>query len=166
MPARPLLEQPGCSIESNAMNPVETAVERFQNGHSCSQAVFTALAEPMGLDYATALRVATAFGGGMGRMGATCGAVTGALMALGLKYGGVEPEAKDLTYRLVRQFADEFRERHETLQCRDLIGCDLSTEEGREQSRANDTHNTICVGLVRQAVVIAEKLLKEISPAA
>jgi C_GCAxxG_C_C family probable redox protein len=143
---------------------VETAVQRFQNGHSCSQAVFTALAEPMGLDYETALKVATGFGGGMGRMGATCGAVTGALMAFGLRCGGVESEAKDRTNRLVNRFAERFRERHQSLECRDLIGCDLSTEEGRAQSRAKDTHNTVCVGLVRDAMEIAEELLKGISP--
>ncbi|NLS93961.1 MAG: C_GCAxxG_C_C family protein [Planctomycetaceae bacterium] len=143
------------------MTAAETAVERFQNGHSCSQAVFTALAESMGLDYQTALKVASAFGGGMGRMGATCGAVTGAFMAFGLKTGGVEAEAKDETYRLVNRFAEVFRERHRSLDCRELIGCDLSTEEGREQAQARDTHGTICASLVRDAVEIAEQLLSE-----
>ena len=141
------------------MSVVETAVERFQNGHSCSQAVFTALAEPMGLDYLTALKVASAFGGGMGRMGATCGAVTGAFMAFGLKCGGVDDEAKDETNLLVHQFVEAFRTRHQTLQCRDLIDCDLSTEEGREQARLKDTHNNVCLALVRDATEIAEALL-------
>jgi hypothetical protein len=54
-----------------------------------------------------------------------------------------------------------FRERHRSLDCRELIGCDLSTEEGREQARARDTHGTICVRLVRDAVEIAEQLLRE-----
>lgn len=141
------------------MSVVETAVERFQNGHSCSQAVFTALAEPMGLDYLAAIKVASAFGGGMGRMGATCGAVTGAFMAFGLKCGGVEAEAKEETNLLVQQFVAAFRARHHTLQCRELIDCDLSTEEGREQARLKDTHNNVCVALVRDAAQIAEELL-------
>ena len=141
------------------MSVADRAVERFGNGHSCSQAVFTALAEPMGMDYETALKIASGFGGGMGRMGATCGAVTGSFMALGLKFGGVEPEAKEETCRFVNQFVEMFRQRHGSLECRDLIGCDLSTEEGRQQAHAKDTHNAVCTDLVRDAVVIAEELL-------
>jgi len=143
------------------MSVADRAVERFGNGHSCSQAVFTALAEPMGLDYETALKVASGFGGGMGRMGATCGVVTGAFMALGLKSGGVGSEAKDETYRLVNRFVELFRERHSSLECRDLIGCDLSTEEGRQEAREKDTHSTVCTGLVRDAVEIVEGLLTD-----
>lgn len=95
-------------------------------------------------------------------MGATCGAVTGAFMAFGLKAGGVEPEAKEATYRLVSRFAEMFQERQQSLDCRDLIGCNLSTEEGRQQAKARNTHGTICVELVRDAVEIAEKLLTEV----
>ncbi len=143
------------------MSSADRAVERFAKGHSCSQAVFTALAEPMGMDYETALKVSSGFGGGMGRMGSTCGAVTGAFMALGLKCGGVDSEAKEETYRLVNRFVELFRERHGSLECRDLIGCDLSTEEGRQQAKAKDTHGTICTGLVRDAVEIVEELLND-----
>jgi len=143
------------------MSVVEVAVERFDNGHSCSQAVFTALAEPMGLGYETAVKIASGFGGGMGRMGATCGAVTGAFMALGLRCGGAESEAKEETCRLVNRFVGKFRERHGSLECRDLIGCDLSTEEGRQQAHDKDTHNTVCTGLVRDAVEIVEELIGE-----
>ena len=64
----------------------EEAVERFKKGFNCSQAVFGTFSEQVGLDCETACKVATGFGGGM-RMGGTCGAVTGAFMALGLKYG-------------------------------------------------------------------------------
>ena len=145
------------------MSVADRAVERFGTGHSCSQAVFTSLAERMGLDYETALKVASGFGGGMGRMGATCGAVTGAFMALGLKFGGVESEAKNETYRFVNQFVEMFRQHHGSLECRDLIGCDLSTEEGRQQAHAKDTHNAVCAGLVRDAVLIAEELLESSS---
>ncbi len=142
------------------MSAAETAVRRFQNGHSCSQAVFSTLAEPLGMDYETALKVAAGFGGGMGRMGATCGAATGAFMAFGLKSGGLEPAAKEETNRLVNRFVEIFRQRHESLDCRDLIGCDLSTAEGRQQAKAKDTHGTICTDPVRDAAEIAEELLK------
>lgn len=142
------------------MSAAETAVQRFQQRHSCSQAVLATLAEPLDMDYETALKVASGFGGGMGRVGATCGAVTGALMAFGLKSGGLEPEAKKETYGLVNRFVEIFRERHESLNCRDLIGCDLSTQEGRQQAKAKDTHGTICTDLVRDAAEIAEELLE------
>jgi C_GCAxxG_C_C family probable redox protein len=143
------------------MSAANRAVEQFATGHSCSQAVFTALAEPMGMDHETALKVSSGFGGGMGRMGSTCGAVTGAFMALGLKCGGVDSEAKDKTYRLVNRFVELFRKRHGSLECRDLIGCDLSTEEGRQQAKAKDTHGAVCTGLVRDAVEIVEELLND-----
>lgn len=142
------------------MSTVETAVERFENGHSCSQAVFTALAEPMGMDYQTALKIASAFGGGMGRMGATCGAVTGAFMACGLKAGGIESDAKEETCQLVNRFVEIFRDRYQSLDCRDLIGCDLSTPEGRQQAKTKDTHANVCAELVRDATQIAEELLR------
>lgn len=141
------------------MSVSEVAEQRFDNGYSCSQAVFSALAETMGLDHDTAVRIASGFGGGMGRMGGTCGAVTGAFMAFGLKAGGLQPEAKEEASRLVNQFAERFRARHESLDCRDLIGCDLSTAEGRQQAKAKNTHATICAGLVRDAAETAEELL-------
>lgn len=141
------------------MNAVEVAVSRFREGHSCSQAVFTAFAEPLGLDYDTAVRLSAGFGGGMGRMGDVCGAVTGALMVLGLRFGGVEAEAKEKTYELVREFADRFKIRRESLDCRDLLGCDLSTPEGRKTAAEQSLHATICSQVVREAAEILEDIL-------
>lgn len=69
------------------MNQSERAVACFKEGFSCSQAVFSTFAPQLGLECELALKVAGLFGGGMGRLGEVCGAVTGALMALGLKYG-------------------------------------------------------------------------------
>ena len=68
------------------MNQIDLALSRFAEGFNCSQAVFSSYAE--GIDEATALKIASGFGGGMGRMAETCGAVTGAMMVLGLKFGG------------------------------------------------------------------------------
>ncbi len=143
------------------MNRVETAVSRFAAGFNCSQAVFSAYSERFGLDEKTALKIAAGFGGGMGRMAETCGAVTGALMVLGLKYGGTSPDrqAKELAYERVRTFADRFKACHGSLACRDLLGCDLSTAEGQEAARQNNLFATMCPKFVRDAAEILEEML-------
>ena len=126
---------------SSPENRIETAVSRFAEGFNCSQAVFSAYAE--GLETETALKIASGFGGGMGRMAETCGAVTGAMMVLGLRFGAASPdrEAKELIYARIREFADRFKARNGSLDCRDLLGCDISTPEGlrdRQESVYDD----------------------------
>ena len=81
----------------------EEAVACFKSDFSCSQAVFSVYAEQLGLDKQVALKISCAFGGGMARMAETCGAVTGALMVIGLKHGKARPDdndARDRTYAL------------------------------------------------------------------
>jgi C_GCAxxG_C_C family probable redox protein len=144
------------------MSLTESAVARFRDGCSCSQAVFSTYAETMGMDRETALKVSAGFGGGMGRMAETCGAVTGAMMAIGLKHATADvadTQTREKTYALVRQFADEFQARHGALDCRDLLGCDISTAEGRQQAHQRDTRGTVCPQLVRDAAEVLEKLL-------
>ena len=141
------------------MSGVQDAVARFDDGYSCAQAVFSAYAEKLGMDRQTALKVSAGFGGGMGRMGETCGAITGAFMALGLKYGGPDSESKDKTYELVRELADRFRARHGSLECRELLGCDVSTPEGRQRAKEQGLHSTVCTQIVRDAAEILEGLL-------
>ena len=136
----------------------------FEEGFSCSQAVFSAYAEQLGLDRETALKISGGFGGGMGRLALTCGAVTGAFMAIGLKYGAVEAgdqEAKDNTYALVREFADRFRSCHGSITCQELLGCDISKPEGLEMAREQGLFKTTCPRLVRDAAEILEEILAE-----
>jgi C_GCAxxG_C_C family probable redox protein len=143
------------------VNHIETAVSRFAEGFNCSQAVFSAYAEDLGLDEKAALKIAAGFGGGMGRMGETCGAVTGALLVLGLKYGGTTPdrETKERVYERVREFAARFKARHGSLACRDLLGCDVGTAEGQEIARRQNMLTTACPQFVRSAAEILEELL-------
>jgi len=141
------------------MSSMEDAVARFDDGNSCAQAVFTTYAEKLGMDRQTALKVSAGFGGGMGRMAGTCGALTGAFMALGLKYGGPDSKSKDKTYELVRKLADRFRARHGSLECRELLGCNLSTPEGRKHAIEQRLHSTVCTQIVRDAAEILEELL-------
>jgi len=138
------------------------AVACFKNGFSCSQAVFSTYAELLGMDRDVALKVSGAFGGGMARMGETCGAVTGALMVIGLKHASANPddeESKLKTYDLSREFVARFKSRHTTSVCRDLLGCDVGTEEGRRIFDERNYKDTRCSKFVEDAVTILEDIL-------
>ena len=89
----------------------QTAETLHLQGFNCSQAVFSTLAEPLGFDRSLALKIASPFGGGIGRTGETCGAVSGALMALGLQsgYSEPDPQAKERVYALAREYMHRFR---------------------------------------------------------
>jgi len=144
------------------MGVVENAVAAFDEGFNCSQSVFAAWASELGLDRETALRVATAFGGGMAHRGDTCGAVTGAFMAIGLKNGRLradDEETRDRAYSVVGQFVQEFESRHGSIVCRELLGFDISTPEGMEQVSQNDLAATRCPNFVRDAAEILHQIL-------
>jgi C_GCAxxG_C_C family probable redox protein len=144
------------------MTRIENAAALFEEGLNCSQAVFSSFAKELGLDPAVAAKLATGLGGGMGRMGHTCGAVTGAFLAIGLKHGstsGKEREAKEKTYRLVREFSARFTARNGSVVCRELLGCDISTPEGFEDARRKGLLTTVCTKMVRDAVEILEEIL-------
>jgi C_GCAxxG_C_C family probable redox protein len=120
------------------MDPIEAAKQNHAKGFSCSQAVLLAFAEELGVDKDTAARIAAGFGGGMGRSGRTCGAVSGAVMAIGLVEGATEPSdkaAKEKTYAVARRMLEEFRSQRGALDCNDLIGVDISTPEGYDLAR-------------------------------
>ena len=148
--------------EGSTMSRIESAVSLFNKGYSCSQAVLSTYGPQYGLDEAAALRLATAFGAGMGRMADTCGAVTGAFMVLGLKHGTTLPddrEGKERTYQRVRQFASRFKARCGSAVCRDLLGCDISTPEGLDLARQRGLFATACPRFVQTAAEILEELL-------
>ena len=107
--------------------PAEIAGIVFSQNFNCSQSVFSAFAPQFGLDRETALKLASPFGGGVARRGEVCGAVTGALLALGLARGAQAPAGKEEIYRLSQEFMRLFEQKHNTVLCRDLIDCDLST---------------------------------------
>ena len=142
------------------MSKVKSAVSCFKEGFSCSQALLSTYGTDFGLDRETALKVAGAFGGGMGRMGEVCGAVTGAFMVIGLKHGMVKAEdneAKGKTYELVREFVSKFKSRNGSIICRELLGYDLSIPEEMEQVKEKGLVNTLCPKFVRDAAEIIEE---------
>ena len=143
------------------MTRAETALSQFQEGFNCSQAILSAYAGQFGLDEETALKLAAGFGGGMGRMAETCGAVTGAFMVLGLRFGEACPDrdAKERIYGRVREFADRFKARNGSLVCRDLLGRDISVPENLQLARETYLFSTNCPKFVRDACEILEELL-------
>jgi C_GCAxxG_C_C family probable redox protein len=144
------------------MNRVDRAVELSRSDCSCSQAVFGAFAPEFGVDEDTAVRVASGFGGGM-RMGDTCGALTGAFMALGLALGGDASrtaEGRQAVSDAVIACTRRFRDSHGALACRDLLGCDIHTPEGKQLALDRNLFETKCRDLVRDAATIVESLVK------
>jgi len=142
-------------------DPSQVAAERFDQGLNCSQSVFSSFAAQAGLPEETALKLASPFGGGIAHHGQTCGAVTGALMAIGLLRGNATPEGKYETYRLAEEFIQRFKESHQTTQCRELIGYDIHTPEGLQDAREQDVFHTICPALVKDAVLLVDTILEE-----
>jgi C_GCAxxG_C_C family probable redox protein len=143
------------------MSNVEKAVEAFKEGLSCSQAVLGAYCERFGLDKKQAYKISSGFGGGM-HLDQTCGAVTGAFMVIGLKYGRIradDVEAKMKTIKMVNEFAKKFKERHGSISCTDLIGCNVSTPEGFEEAKKKDLFKQLCPKYVKSAAEILEEIL-------
>ena len=140
---------------------VNQAVACFKSDFNCSQAVFSTYAEHLGMDKQTALKVSCAFGAGMAFMAETCGAVTGALMVIGLKRGKARPgdnDAKQKTYALSREFVERFKVRHGTIVCRELLGCDIGTEEGKRFYDENQYEEKLCAKFVADAAAILEEM--------
>ena len=144
------------------MNKKELATTCFKSGFNCSQSVLSTFSPALGLEQMQAYRVAAGFGGGMGRRGATCGAVTGAFMVIGLMYGAVDGNdkaAREKAYGKVNEFADKFIARNSALLCNDLLGVDISTPTGREFARKEGRFESLCPKFIGDATEILEEIL-------
>lgn len=145
------------------MSRIEEALSSFREDFNCAQSIFGTYAPYYGLDRNIALKIATGFGGGMGRSQRTCGAVTGSYMVIGLKNGlgiTMDTEAKDKTYQLVNTFSNQFQEKNGSMICKEIIGCDLNTEEGMEYFDQNELLEKKCFLCVQSAAEILEEILK------
>ncbi len=139
---------------------VELAVELFSGGLACSQAILAVYGPLFGFDRDDAIRVARGFGGGMGRLSETCGAVTGAFMAISLKFDGTDKQTKEDTYALMQEFARRFKEKHHSLNCTQLLGCDLGKQEDQAKFRELGRMQSHCICYVREAAEHLEELLE------
>jgi len=136
---------------------------RFKDGYNCCQSVFSSLAQRYGVEDAQAIRLATGFGAGMAR-GGICGAVSGAVMLLGLAGGGGGHENQALkmaTFARVKDFYGRFSERHGSVICRDLLGLDPSTPQGRTAARDEGLFSTVCTRLIVDAVSLVQQIIAE-----
>jgi len=131
--------------------------ERFSQVN-CAQTVFSLYAEDLGIDEETTLKIASGFGGGMKR-GATCGAITGAYMVIGLKYGNThnDSEEKLALEQKIRKFNNHFKKIHGTLNCRELIDYNISTIEEKDAAREAGVFQNICPKLLKTACNILYK---------
>ena len=144
------------------MNRVESAVDLFSNGFVCSQAVLASYSEMFGLDKEIALKLATPFGGGIARRGEICGAVNGAIMVMGLKYGVMNTDdrgSREDCYKIIDTFIRSFESRHGSIVCRELLGLSISDPEEYELIKEENLFTTFCPGLVKSAAEILEELL-------
>ncbi len=148
--------------ESVIPDVVEAAAALFDQGFTCGQAVLVPFAERRGIDREHALRLACAFGGGIAGTGSTCGAVSGALLAIGAAHGRTKVEdepARARTYDAARVFLDRFRSEHGSVVCRELLGVDIGTAEGREAAVKAGLFRSRCPLLVRGAARIVAALV-------
>lgn len=146
-------------------NHAARAAELFLQGYNCAQAVFCAFSDVTGFDTDTSARMASSFGGGLGRLRETCGAVTAAALVLGCVRGYDKPgdyEAKKKHYALVREFADRFRQKENSICCRELLtyaGVDASPGSDPEQRSEEFYQKRPCPRLVSEAAAILDEML-------
>jgi C_GCAxxG_C_C family probable redox protein len=143
-------------------NRAGEAVAAFSRGYSCSMAIFSAYAPDLGLDAKAAAKIASAFGAGVAKTGEICGAVSGALMVIGLTQeleAIRDPASREKVYTKARQFLEEFTARNESVNCTELVGYDLSDPKQFAEAREKKVFATRCSGLVRDAGEILEGLL-------
>lgn len=143
------------------MDKKEKAMALFKEGYNCSQAVFGAFAEELGLDFETAVKISSSFGGGMGRMREVCGAVSGMFMAAGIKWGYSSPtdnHAKTNHYKLIQDLAAEFKKKNGSIVCRELLGLEGKDNNYVPSARTDEYYKKRpCIELVGEAAEILEE---------
>jgi len=144
------------------MTRADEAVTLFQQGFSCSQAVLAVFAEDFGLDRELAFRISQGFGAGIAYTDDICGAVSGAIIVIGLRYGRIKAddiEAKEKTYAVIFEFIQEFKKRNSSVTCTGLLGYNLSNMEQVTEVKKGKVVMARCPAFVRDAVEIVEKLV-------
>jgi len=149
---------------NNMKSTEEKAITSFKAGLNCAQAVLTAYSDKLKFDNDLALTVSCGFGGGMGRLQETCGAVTGSYMVLGIYNGGRFSDNKDRkeeTYSMIQKFNEKFKQINGTTDCISLLKIDLKTEEGQRYAKENNLFETICEKCISDSIRIVEELVEK-----
>lgn len=147
-------------VESHA----ERAARLFREGCNCAQSVFVAYCDLTGLDEALAIRLSASFGGGIGRLREVCGALSGALMALGALRAPLDPTdrgAKALHYARVQQLANRFRAHNGSLLCRDLLGDQAGSGHVPAERTEAYYQSRPCERLIYDAAGLLDRMLRE-----
>ncbi|MEG0895407.1 MAG: C-GCAxxG-C-C family protein [Oscillospiraceae bacterium] len=145
------------------MSHSQKAVDYFKQGYNCCQSVFAAFADEMNLDFETALRLSSSFGGGMGRLREVCGAVSGMFMVAGMLYGYCElDDTKKMEhYKLIQELANKFKQKnYDTIICRELLK-ELSVDSSPIPSKRDAEYYKVrpCVKFVEDATEILDELI-------
>lgn len=143
------------------MSKSKNAIAEFNKGFNCAQCVSSAFNDELNLNKELALKITSGFGGGMCQ-GEVCGAVTGAIMVLNIKYGNSiadDSKSKEKVYEEVRKFSKEFKNINGSVICKDLLGCDLNQEGMRKYAREKGLFKEICPKMIRDAIDILENIL-------
>ena len=148
------------------MTHSEIAKQWFADTFNCAQSVLASFGQAYGLTDDQCLKIGCAFGGGMARRQMTCGAVTGALVVLGLQYGrgaGDPYSSTEMTYKKSLELFDEFKMRNGSINCRELLkGLDMNDPEDKKKIAEFDLFKTSCTKYVQDAAEITEKLITSI----
>ncbi len=134
----------------------QQALQLFNSGFNCAQSVLAVFAEHYGLDPATATRISCGLGGGV-RCGELCGAVSGAVLVIGLA-GGNEPADKKRCMEQTERFTAQFKEKHDALGCYQLLDCNLKTAEGFQHYTDQQLRKKVCEALICDAIELLEDL--------
>lgn len=136
------------------------ALKLHDEGYNCAQAVLSVFADDWGISPAAACKISSCFGGGM-RMGATCGALTGALMALGLAKGFSEysPEAKATTEYHTSLLIHSWIEQFGVTDCREILGVDVRDPKARQKAKEQGVFAAHCPNCISSAVMLLEGML-------
>lgn len=148
------------------MTKREKAIELFLKGYNCAQSVFGAFAEDLGLDFETAVKFSSAFGGGMGRLREVCGAISGMFMVLSVTEGYTSPNAKEEKtelYKKVQDLAAEFKAKNgDTIICRELLAHVATTKGHQPEDRTPEYYKSRpCAKFVGDAAEIMENYLNQ-----
>lgn len=142
---------------------VDRAVELFDDGYACSQSILLSFAPYFNLDEKTAKLISSTFGGGMGRLRQTCGAVTGGFMVLGLAFGNEQPkdmETKLNGYRKVRELNRKVVDLHTTANCKELLVKHATEADVKERKH----HKIICRKVVADTAGLVWDIINEKEP--
>lgn len=144
------------------MSHKEQAMQYFKSGFNCAQSVVMAFGDLTGLDEKASAKLASSFGGGLGRLREVCGAVSGMAIVLGILYGYDDPKAPGAVaahYALVQELAGEYKAENGSIVCRELLGGAVSTGGAPEARTAEYYKKRPCAELVGSAAEILDRAI-------